>query len=74
MARGRTFTFCLSTAVAEGVPLTTARRAIRELEGAGLITVERPPGRGLVVTLTEPESAGAEQRPDGYRHGEGVDG
>src|SRR4051794_19139255 len=50
MARRDTVLFCLTRAEAEGIPTTTARRAIRALEGAGLVAVERRPGRGLVVT------------------------
>jgi hypothetical protein len=46
-----TVLFCLSRATAEGIPTTTARRAIRELERAGLVTINRKPGRGLEVTM-----------------------
>jgi len=53
-AKDRTVRFCLSRAVAEGIPTTTARRAIRELERAGLVTIRRKPGRGLEVTLVDP--------------------
>jgi hypothetical protein len=44
-----------------GVSEQAARRALQALETAGLVTVERPPGRGLVVTLLDApiESAGA---------------
>jgi hypothetical protein len=52
-ARRTTVHFCLSRAVAEGVPITTARRAIRALERAGLVAIERLPGRGLRVTLLD---------------------
>ncbi len=52
-ARRTTIHFCLSRAVAEGVPITTARRAIRALEQAGLVEIERLPGRGLKVTLLD---------------------
>jgi hypothetical protein len=48
-----TVLFCLARAASEGVPTTTARRAIRELEQAGLVTIRRRPGRGLEVTLTD---------------------
>ena len=46
----RTFTFNLSRVPA---PLTrqSAQRAIRMLELAGLISVERRPGRCLIVTI-----------------------
>src|SRR5262245_55817923 len=46
MVRGETVLFCLPRAAADGIPTTTARRAIRALEGAGLVAVERRPGRG----------------------------
>ena len=37
----RTVHFCLAHAVADGIPTTTARRAIRELERAGLGRVDK---------------------------------
>jgi hypothetical protein len=49
----RTVTFCLARAEADGIPTTTARRAIRELERAGLVSVLRKPGRGLEVKLLD---------------------
>jgi hypothetical protein len=56
----RTVTFCLTRAAADGIPVTTARRAIRRLEGAGLVAVCRKPGRGLEVTLLDcPAEPGA---------------
>jgi hypothetical protein len=36
-----------------GIPRRTAQRALYDLERAGLVTVERLPGRALVVTLNE---------------------
>jgi hypothetical protein len=48
-----TVTFCLSRAVAEGISTTTARRAMRALESAGLVSIRRWPGRGLEVTILE---------------------
>jgi hypothetical protein len=53
MRRVRSVTFCLSRAAKDGVPLSTARRALRALERAGLVTVERPAGYGLLVTLPD---------------------
>jgi hypothetical protein len=50
-AKDRTVRFCLARAAGEGIPTTTARRAIRELERAGLVTIRRKPGRGLEVTI-----------------------
>jgi hypothetical protein len=55
MAGRRTVTFCLSRAAAEGIPEKTARRAIRGLEVAGLVSIQQIPGRGLEVTLLNPE-------------------
>jgi hypothetical protein len=46
--------FCLAHAAADGIPTTTARRAMRQLERAGLVTISRKPGRGLEVTLLDP--------------------
>src|SRR5262245_52827324 len=52
--------FCLTRAAADGVPTTTARRAVRALEDARLVSVERRPGRGLEVTILD-----APERPAG---------
>jgi hypothetical protein len=49
----RTVRFCLARATADGIPTTTARRAMRELERADLVTVHRKPGQGLEVTLKD---------------------
>jgi hypothetical protein len=51
MRRAKTVTFCLSKAARDSVPLRSARRALRALERAGLVKVERRTGRGLLVTL-----------------------
>jgi hypothetical protein len=48
-----TVLFCLARATAEGIPTTTARRAARELERAGLVAIHRKPGRGLEVTILD---------------------
>jgi len=49
--------FCLAHAEAEGISQKASRCAIRCLETAGLILVQRQPGRGVEVTLlTTPES------------------
>jgi hypothetical protein len=63
--KDRTVHFCLARAAAEGIPTTTARRAIRELEGAGLVTIRRKPGRGLEVTILDapPQKVGASSGP-----------
>jgi len=49
----RTVHFCLTSATTDGIPATTARRAVRELEAAGLVSVRRKPGRGLEVILLD---------------------
>jgi hypothetical protein len=53
MTSRRTILFCLARAATDGIPTTTARRAMRELEVAGLVTVHRRPGRGLEVTVND---------------------
>src|SRR5262249_34145873 len=53
VSRSRTVLFCQERAAADGIPTTTARRAVRELERAGLVRVVRRPGRGLDVTLLD---------------------
>jgi hypothetical protein len=50
--------FCLARAAAEGIPTTTARRAIRVLERAGLVTILRKPGCGLEVTILTDSTIG----------------
>jgi hypothetical protein len=49
----RTVLFCLARAEAEGIPTTTARRAVRALERAGLVAIRRKPGSGLEVTIND---------------------
>jgi hypothetical protein len=51
--RKQTLHFCLARAAADGIPTTTARRAMRQLEQAGLVAVQRRPGCGLEVTLLD---------------------
>jgi hypothetical protein len=50
--RGRTVKLCL-TRVGLGVKEAAARRALRSLESAGLVTILWKPGRGLEVTILE---------------------
>jgi hypothetical protein len=58
MTGRRTVRFCLARAAADGIPTTTARRAIRELKRAGLVLLRCQPGRGLDVTLLDvPEAS-----------------
>jgi DNA-binding transcriptional ArsR family regulator len=57
MRRRRTVKLCLGR-VGLGVSKQAARRAVRALEQAGLVTVRRLPGRGLEVTLRDAPPAG----------------
>jgi hypothetical protein len=50
--RRRTVRLCLAR-VELGVSEQAARRALRSLRTAGLVTVRREPGRGLEVTLLD---------------------
>ena len=52
----RTVYFGLPRAAADGIPVSTARRAIRTLEAARLVEVHRKPGRGLEVTILDAPS------------------
>ena len=56
--RSRTIPFCLSRAGPLGVKEDSARRALRRLEVAGLVSVRHPAGRGLEVTLLDQARAG----------------
>jgi hypothetical protein len=49
--RRRTVSLCLDRLAGSGVKERTARRGLRELERAGLVSVQRLPGRALRVTL-----------------------
>jgi hypothetical protein len=51
--RCRTVRFRLAQAAVDGIHPDTARRGLRRLEAAGLVLVERPPGRCPTVTLLE---------------------
>ena len=57
MRKDRTVHFCLSHLAPMGLGAQAARRGLRALEAAGLVTVGRRPGRGLDVTLQEPPTA-----------------
>jgi hypothetical protein len=59
IARRQTVLFCLARAVDDGIPTSTARRAVRALEQAGLVAIRRRPGRGLEVTVLDPPAAPA---------------
>jgi hypothetical protein len=51
--KSRTVAFCLSHGRELGIGKDTARRALRRLAEAGLVSVHRLPGRGLKVTLLD---------------------
>jgi hypothetical protein len=53
IARGQKVLFCLSQAAEMGLGKQAARRGLRALQAAGLVSVERKPGRGLEVTLPD---------------------
>lgn len=65
MTNQRTVRFCLARAEDEGVPTTTARRAVRELEQAGLVAVASRPGQGLLVTLLDAPEIARRVEPSG---------
>jgi hypothetical protein len=54
----RVVRFSLARARAEGIPVMTAQRAIRALEAAGLVRVNRKPGRALKVTILDTAGSG----------------
>jgi hypothetical protein len=54
MRKNRTVPFCLSHLAPMGLGMQAARRGLRALEAAALVTVARKPGQGLRVTLQEP--------------------
>jgi hypothetical protein len=45
------------------VKLSPARRALRSLEAAGLVVIDRQPGRGLAVTIVDAPAATAGPAP-----------
>jgi hypothetical protein len=51
--KSRTVTFCLSRGRELEMGEDTTRRALRRLAEAGLVSVQHPPGRGLLVTLRD---------------------
>src|SRR5262249_17514423 len=56
--RSRTVSLCLTSALPEGLSRQSARRGLRQLAGAGLVTVRQRPGRGLEVTLNDAPADG----------------
>jgi hypothetical protein len=75
MKRSPSFRFNQSSTTDLGLNVSSIRRGITELERAGLIKVERKPGRGLDVTIIRDSAApclgecgphaGASSLPDG---------
>jgi DNA-binding GntR family transcriptional regulator len=55
LRKARRFPFGLRRCEAYGVPVQTARRALKALEAAGLVVVKRHPGRNPIVTLMDVE-------------------
>jgi hypothetical protein len=51
--KARTVRFSLSGVAKEGLHPDTAKRGLRALEAAGLVSIRRRPGRALEVTLLE---------------------
>lgn len=51
--RRTTVTFCQSRGRDMGLSERTTRRALRQLETAGLVSIVRKPGRGLEVTILD---------------------
>lgn len=53
--RKSTIEFCLARGREMGMSVPVTRRGLRELEDAGLVTVARRPGRGLLVSIEMPD-------------------
>jgi hypothetical protein len=51
--RSRMVPLCLAGELPEGLNRQSARRGLRQLAGAGLVTIRRRPGRGLEITLND---------------------
>jgi hypothetical protein len=68
--RNRTITLCLSGVLPEGLNRQSARRGLRQLAGAGLVTVRQLPGHGLEVTLNDAQAVSAENRPPTLNRGQ----
>jgi hypothetical protein len=49
----RTVRLCLSGKLPEGLNEQSARRGLQRLSGAGLVSIQRRPGRGLEVTIND---------------------
>jgi hypothetical protein len=56
----RVVSLCLAGKLPEGLNEQSARRGLRRLEGAGLVTVRHPPGHGLEVALNDLPRSGRE--------------
>jgi len=55
-AKSRTIRFCVQKSNVLGVSLRSARRGMRALQRAGLISVDQKPGRCLQVTINDHKS------------------
>jgi hypothetical protein len=69
--RSRTVRLCLNGGLPAGLNRQSARRGLRQLEGAGLVEVRHYPGKGLDVTLRDTPAGGTggegESAGRGYR-------
>jgi len=52
--RNRTVPLCLAGRLPGGLSRQSARRGLRNLVAAGLVSVQRKPGSGLQVTILDP--------------------
>jgi hypothetical protein len=52
--RSRTVRLCLSGKLPPGLSRQSARRGLRRLAAAGLVTVRQRPGRGLEIVINDP--------------------
>ncbi len=66
--RNRTVPLCLSGSLPSGLNRQSARRGLRQLAKAGLVSLRRRPGRGLEVTLNDvptDHNSGQSPSPEG---------
>jgi hypothetical protein len=55
--KSRTLPLCLTRAAEFNLSPDTMRRGLRQLETAKLLTIRRPPGRGLSITILDAPAA-----------------
>jgi hypothetical protein len=72
VTRMRTVRLCQARSHELGLGPASTRRGIAHLEQAGLIEVQRQPGRGLVVTLMESRREGHEEQKELDREDEAM--